>query len=54
MHVAEDLVAQAVKSVVEGARVAVVAGEPKGPAEVVGLIELIENPEGAAIGMRYW
>src|SRR5580658_1444848 len=47
MHVAEDLVAQVMKRVVEGARVAVVAGEPEGPAQVVGLIELVENPEGA-------
>ena len=47
MHVAEDLVAQVVESVVEGARVAVVAGEPERPAQVVGLIELVENPQGA-------
>src|ERR1700722_3233209 len=47
MHVAEDLESLAVERVVEGAGVSVVAGEPEGPAEVVGVIELVKNPQGA-------
>ena len=47
MHIAEDLEALRVEGVVEGAGVAVVAGEPEGPAEVVGLVEFVKDPECA-------
>src|SRR4051794_29129735 len=47
MHITEDLVTLRVEDVVEGAGVAVVAGKPEGPAKVVGLVELVEDPESA-------